>query len=211
MAIMVRQPAAGSSDPALAFRQPKTVQEAIEIFLCDANAGQKLGADTLLKKRNVLKALEAFCDEKGKTYLQKISFEDLTEVRATWKDQALSASKKLERLKGFFGFCFTARRIETNPAAKLKRPKVILVATLPFTREQMAQWGSRRILTSVAVAASASYISSRPISGLPTSRISLMTSVACSRPMVPGSTPSTPLAPHEGASSAGGGTGKRQR
>ena len=36
---------------------------------------------------------------------------------------------------------------------------------------------------------------------------SLTTSVACSRPIVPGSTPRTPLAPQEGASSAGGGTG----
>ena len=37
------------------------------------------------------------------------------------------------------------------------------------------------------------------------------TAVACSRPIVPGSTPSTPLAPQEGASSAGGGSRNRQR
>jgi len=79
------------------------------------------------------------CDEKGKPCIRQISFENLTEFRATWKDQALSASKKLQRLKGFFGFCLTTHWIETNPAAKLKRPKVTLVATLPFKREQMAQ------------------------------------------------------------------------
>ncbi len=124
--------------PAFTFKQPKTVREAVDVFLCDASAGQKLSAETLRKKRNVLKALETFCDEKGKTHLQQISFEDLTEFRATWKDQALSASKKLERLKGFFAFCLAAHWIDTNPAAKLKRPKVPQVATLPFTREEMS-------------------------------------------------------------------------
>ncbi len=49
------------------------------------------------------------------------------------------------------------------------------------------------------------------MSGSPAPMISLMTSVACSRPIVPGSTPSTPLAPQDGASSAGGGSRKRQR
>jgi hypothetical protein len=79
------------------------------------------------------------------------------------------------------------------------------------SREQIGQSGSRRTLSSVVVAASASYISRRPMSGSPAPMMSLTTSVACSRPIVPGSTPSTPLAPHDGASSAGGGWRKRQR
>jgi len=125
--------------PAFTFDQPKAVQEAVDAFLSDASAGQKLSADTLRKKRNVLKALENFCNEKGKPYLQQISFEDLTEFRTSWKDNALSASKKLERLRGFFTFCLASEWIKTNPAAKLKRPKVPPSATLPFTREQMSQ------------------------------------------------------------------------
>ena len=44
------------------------------------------------------------------------------------------------------------------------------------------------------------------MSGSPWPMMSLMTSVAWSRPTVPGRTPRTPLAPHEGASSAGGQT-----
>src|SRR5437763_426156 len=43
------------------------------------------------------------------------------------------------------------------------------------------------------------------MSGSPSPMTSLTTSVACSSPIVTGSTPSTPLAPQEGASSAGGG------
>src|SRR2546423_15447326 len=76
--------------------------------------------------------------------------------------------------------------------------------------EQIGQSGSRRTFSSVNEAARASYRSSRPISGSPSPRISFTTSVAWSRPIVPGSTPSTPLAPQEGASSAGGGTRKQE-
>src|ERR1700751_4212169 len=79
------------------------------------------------------------------------------------------------------------------------------------SREQIGHSGSRGTLTSVSVAPSASYSSRRPIAGSPMPTISLTTSVACSRPIVPGSTPSTPLAPHDGASSAGGGSRNRQR
>src|SRR5918998_3748077 len=78
-------------------------------------------------------------------------------------------------------------------------------------REQTGQSGSRRTLSSVNVAPSASYSRSRPTSGSPAPVTSLTTSVACSSPIVPGRTPSTPLAPQEGASSAGGGTGERPR
>jgi site-specific recombinase XerD len=80
------------------------VQEAVLAYLTDARAGQKLTEETLRKKRNVLNPLVDFCVARGKAYLRQITFEDLTDFRITWKDQALSASKKLERLKGFFAF-----------------------------------------------------------------------------------------------------------
>src|SRR4051794_41769865 len=79
------------------------------------------------------------------------------------------------------------------------------------SREQIGHSGSRRTFSSVVVAASASYISRRPMSGSPAPMMSLTTSVAWSRPIVPGSTPRTPFAPQDGASSAGGGGGERER
>src|SRR3989442_16021016 len=72
------------------------------------------------------------------------------------------------------------------------------------SREQIGHSGSRRTLSSVNVAPSASYSRSFPISGSPAPVTSLMASVACSMPIVPGSTPTTPFAPQDGASSAGG-------
>src|SRR5919206_3162108 len=77
--------------------------------------------------------------------------------------------------------------------------------------EQIGHSGSRRTFSSVNVAPSASYRSSRPTSGSPAPVTSLITSTAWSSPITPGRTPSTPFAPQEGASSAGGGGGERER
>jgi site-specific recombinase XerD len=125
--------------PAFTFEQPKKVEEAVLAYLTDARSGQKLTEETLRKKRNVLKPMVAFCEDRGKTYLKQINFEDLAEFRTTWKDQALSASKKLERLRGFFRFCVNAHWIKENPAVNLKPPKVPPAATMPFTRDQMSR------------------------------------------------------------------------
>ena len=59
--------------------------------------------------------------------------------------------------------------------------------------------------------ASASKCSRRPVSGAPRPRTSLIASVACSRPITPGNTPSTPASAQLGAASGGGGSGNRQR
>ena len=50
-----------------------------------------------------------------------------------------------------------------------------------------------------------------PTSGSPISAASLIASFVCSEPTMPGSTPSTPPSAQDGASSGGGGSGKRQR
>ena len=52
---------------------------------------------------------------------------------------------------------------------------------------------------------------SRPWRVSPIPRITLMASMAWSDPMMPGSTPSTPASEQLGASSAGGGSGRRHR
>jgi integrase/recombinase XerD len=86
-----------------------------------------------------LNALEAFTSERGKPYLKQVTFEDVSAFRATWADQALSAKKKLERLRGFFWFCVRAGWIKQNPAANLKPPKVTNCPTLPFSGNDMTR------------------------------------------------------------------------
>ena len=76
------------------------------------------------------------------------------------------------------------------------------------TPRQSGSGGSRISRKRIA---SASKCSRRPASGSPMPSSSLIASVACSRPITPGSTPSTPASLQLGAASGGGGSGNRQR
>src|SRR5450759_1137104 len=73
--------------------------------------------------------------------------------------------------------------------------------------EQTGQAGSRRSVSSVNSVSRASNRSSRPASVSPIPSSSFRISFAWRRPMMPGTTPSTPATEHPGASSGGGGTG----
>src|SRR4029079_19180179 len=77
--------------------------------------------------------------------------------------------------------------------------------------EQAGHSGSRFRRNSVNEVSSASNSTSRPESVSPRSSSTFRTSFAWSRPMIPGTTPSTPATEQPGASSGGGGVGYRQR
>ena len=117
--------------------KPKLVSEACDLFLADLRGGQKLSPETERKYRDIFKQLNLFCYGVGKTYLKQLQFEDMAAFRSSWPDAALSASKKLERLKSFLSFCVKAGWIEKSPADGLRRPKVIDIPTMPFTQAQM--------------------------------------------------------------------------
>jgi integrase len=122
--------------PSLTIGQPKTIAEACMAYLEDAKS-RHLASDTIRKQRNILDPLQVFAVERGKTYLKHFMFEDVAAFRGTWTDQALSAKKKLERLRSFFWFCVRAGWINDNPAANLKPPKVTSCPTLPFSRDEI--------------------------------------------------------------------------
>ena len=63
----------------------------------------------------------------------------MRKFRATWPDSAISALKKPERLRSFFRFVQESGWLTTNPAAKLKNPKVSQQPTMPFSREGMVE------------------------------------------------------------------------
>ncbi len=51
----------------------------------------------------------------------------------------VAARKKLEALRAFFRFCWESDWIPSNPAIKLKPPKITDPPTMPFSREEVAQ------------------------------------------------------------------------
>jgi integrase/recombinase XerD len=115
---------------------PKTLNSAIEAFETDARA-RGLRAPTMKKYRVVFAQLRAYAQHRGYQYLARFDVNAVREFHCTWTDSAISALKKLERLRAFFRFCQDSGWLDGNPAAKLKAPEVGNVFTPPFTQEEM--------------------------------------------------------------------------
>jgi integrase/recombinase XerD len=112
------------------------VEEACETFTKDAEA-RNLSDATLSKYKVLFDQLQAFAKDQGFRVLKELDLNALRMFRAGWKDGSLSALKKLERLRAFFRFAQESSWIETNPALKVKNPKLTDLPTLPFSREDM--------------------------------------------------------------------------
>lgn len=116
--------------------QAPTVHEAVERFMKDAVA-RNVRAGTIKNLRVLLTQLERFAEQKGLKLIKAFKSEHAREFREGWTFSAMTASKKLERLRSFFRFCRDSDWIDTNPCDKVKPPKVDQAPTLPFTREEM--------------------------------------------------------------------------
>ncbi|MGA2814241.1 MAG: tyrosine-type recombinase/integrase [Candidatus Acidiferrum sp.] len=120
-------------------RPPRlTIEEWRDRFIEDATA-RKLSESTLRLYRLLFKQIVAFSSQKGHKLVSDLDLNALSEFRATWQNNALSASKKLERLRGIFKFAVKRKLVEENPALDLVSPKVKQNPTLPFTADEMEQ------------------------------------------------------------------------
>ena len=115
-----------------------TPKEACEEFIADAEA-RKLSEATIYKYSLLFRQFQDFADDRGIRYLDEFDTRVTRRFRATWKDSAISALKKLERLRAFFRFAHEAGWIAENPALRLKNPKVSQRPTMPFERQEMIQ------------------------------------------------------------------------
>ncbi len=113
-----------------------TLQEAWDRFVADLEA-RKLHPETVAKYRLLSRQMRGFADEQGLHFLRQFDVATLGNFRAGWRDGALSALKKLERLRAFLRFCEQRKWIDDNPATHLKAPKIQNKPTMPFTREEM--------------------------------------------------------------------------
>lgn len=113
-----------------------TIPGAIEKFNEDARA-RKLTDSTLAKYRVLFAQLEEFAERKGITVVRSLTVPDVREFRATWSDGAISAYKKLERLRAFFRFCVDSKWMDDNPAKAVKPPKVTTPPTLPYNEDEI--------------------------------------------------------------------------
>jgi integrase/recombinase XerD len=115
---------------------PVSIDNAIKSLILDLRARHVMEA-TICKYRTLTNQLNAFCTANGITHPHRLTVEDLRRFRASWKDSAISAKKKLERLRATFTFFKESGWVEDNPASKLKLPRVKDKPTLPFTAGEM--------------------------------------------------------------------------
>lgn len=117
--------------------EPMTIQSAVDADLRDALA-QGLRASTVGKYRAVLRGLTEFAAQRGLRYVTELDIAEVSAFRESWTDQPITALKRLEKLRSFFAFCQGRGWITENPARMLKNPRVPVKATLPFSRDDVA-------------------------------------------------------------------------
>jgi integrase/recombinase XerD len=109
------------------------MKEAGDRFVADCES-RKLGPETIAKYKLLTKEMG---DEFGKVEVKRISADELSKYRETWKLAPISSRKKLERLRTFFRFCEERGWTRHNPALKLKAPIAKIKQKLPFSTQEM--------------------------------------------------------------------------
>lgn len=97
------QPFTEANPPAEDIRT--TVHTAVSEYLTDARLNGNSDA-TLYKKQIILeRQLLPYCKDKGIRFVAELDTNTIRDFRSTWKDEALSRSKKQSRILGFIWFC----------------------------------------------------------------------------------------------------------
>lgn len=117
-------------------KQDSSVPAAVKDFITDCES-RSLGAGTVGKYREVLNALQLFAEARSITTVRALAdFATLKKFIDTLSDSALTKGKKVERLRTFFRHCEDMGWCESNPARKIKKPKVTSAPVTPFTEAQ---------------------------------------------------------------------------
>jgi integrase len=114
-----------------------TVHDAVQNYLRDAET--RLKASTVDLYRRGLKHLLAWTEAEGVKALPNLDLEKLRKYRETWTCRPVTAARRIDRLKIFFGFCLDTGWIQKNPAKALKPPEVRTIGKIPFTEEELDQ------------------------------------------------------------------------
>jgi integrase/recombinase XerD len=104
---------------------PVTLAHAWESIIADLEA-RKLSFGTIRKYKLLKRHMTDFGKERGLSLLAQFDLDTLGRFRQTWKEGPRTASKKLERLRAFFRFCFDRQWTDSNPATRIRLPKVQL-------------------------------------------------------------------------------------
>lgn len=115
---------------------PKTIAQAIEVFLADKR-NEAVDSSVEQKYERELERLRVFMERRGRFFPHEIDREDLIEFQATWPEMYPSSqthSRVLTRARAFMRFCYESGWIDRIP--KFSEAKVEATPTLPFTPAQ---------------------------------------------------------------------------
>jgi site-specific recombinase XerD len=116
----------------------KPIKEAAAAFLAHRKS-DGLAETSISKYRNVLDKLIEFCEAEEIDSVEEIKTEVLDGFRAGRKLAPLTASKELETLRVFLGFCVDRNWAKENAAKKIKLPRNIKpTEVVPFTLSEVA-------------------------------------------------------------------------
>ena len=116
--------------------KPITVKDACDKFISDAEA-RGLREPTLYKYRLLFRQLQGFASAHGLFVMVEFDVDWVRRFRASWPNKNIAARKKLEALRAFFRFVHESGWIPTNPASRLKPPKITEPPTAPLIKEQV--------------------------------------------------------------------------
>ena len=102
----------------------KPVTEAVKSFLEHCQS-EGLQFSTYRKYRNSLNHLETFCEERGIDAMRELSTDNLDAFRAGRELKPVTASKELQLLRQFCGFCMDRKWASENAAKRIKPPRNI--------------------------------------------------------------------------------------
>jgi site-specific recombinase XerD len=112
-----------------------SVPGAVESFLRDASTRLKPTTVDLYRQR--LSGLVAWCEAKHINLVTEVGIEKLREFREGWTCKPVTAARRIDQLRIFFGFCLDAGWIQKNPATALRAPEVHYIGKAPFTEEEL--------------------------------------------------------------------------
>lgn len=116
--------------------EPATVAQAVQAYLDDKRS-QQLEDSTISKLETIFqKQLLTWCTDNAVYFLADLDLTQLRKWRSSWADGAMAASKRQERVRGFFYFCQSSGWIQSNPAKGLSKIKVDQKPTDYFTKEE---------------------------------------------------------------------------
>lgn len=115
-----------------------TIEQWRDQFLQDAEA-RSLSRGTIRLYKLLFRELIAFSTNRGYQFADKLDLTALTDFRSGWKISGLTASKKLERLRGVYKFALQRKMVQENHALALVAPKLKQNPTLPFSKEDMVK------------------------------------------------------------------------